>query len=64
MMGGIGHLSRSLGLSIDSLVSIRGVRGDGEPFVLTEGSRDTSWDLWAMMLGAAPFFGVVTEVTL
>ena len=28
-VGGLGHLSRSLGLTIDNIVALKGVRGDG-----------------------------------
>ncbi len=33
-MGGVGHLSRSLGLTLDAIEEIRGFRADGEPFLL------------------------------
>ena len=36
-MGGLGHLSRSLGLTIDSIVALKGVRGDGSVFEVFEG---------------------------
>ena len=37
--GGIGHLSRSLGLTLDHIV-VSGCAGDGSPFVLEEHGQD------------------------
>ena len=62
LMGGIGHLSRSLGLTLDHIVALRGVRADGKPFVLDEHGQDAK--AWMWLRGAAPFLGVVTEATL
>ena len=62
LMGGIGHLSRSLGLTLDHIVALRGVRADGTPFVLNEDDHDSK--VWMWLRGAAPFLGVVTEATL
>ena len=62
LMGGIGHLSRSLGLTLDHIVALRGVRADGTPFVLEEHGQDAK--AWMWLRGAAPFLGVVTEATL
>ena len=62
LMGGIGHLSRSLGLTLDHIVALRGVRADGTPFVLDEHGQDAK--AWVWLRGAAPFLGVVTEATL
>ena len=62
LMGGIGHLSRSLGLTLDNVVALRGVRADGTPFVLNEDEHDTK--AWKWLRGAAPFLAVVTEATL
>ena len=39
-MGGLGHLSRSLGLTIDNIVALKGVRGDGSVFEVFEGCSD------------------------
>lgn len=62
LMGGIGHLSRSLGLTLDNIVALRGVRADGTPFVLEEHGQDAK--AWMWLRGAAPFLAVVTEATL
>ena len=62
LMGGIGHLSRSLGLTLDNIVALRGVRADGTPFVLEGNGQDPR--AWMWLRGAAPFLGVVTEATL
>ena len=62
LMGGIGHLSRSLGLTLDNIVALRGVRADGTPFVLNEDDHDSK--SWMWLRGAAPFLAVVTEATL
>ena len=60
LTGGVGPLTRRYGLAIDRLLQIRGAWGNGDPFVLTP-----SDDLhWRALCGAAPFFAVVTEVTL
>ena len=58
LMGGIGHLSRSLGLTLDHIVALRGVRADGMPFVLDEDGQDAK--AWMWLRGAAPFLAVVT----
>ncbi|KZR85350.1 6-hydroxy-D-nicotine oxidase [Synechococcus sp. MIT S9509] len=62
LMGGIGHLSRSLGLTLDSIVALRGVRADGTPFVLQGEAQDPK--SWRLLRGAAPFLAVITEATL
>ncbi len=62
LMGGIGHLSRSLGLTLDSIVALRGVRADGTPFVLRGDGQDPI--AWRLLRGAAPFLAVITEATL
>lgn len=61
-MGGIGYLSRSLGLTLDNVLALRGVRGDGETFALSSKGEDASG--WRFLLGAAPFLAVITEATL
>ena len=58
-MGGIGHLSRSLGLTIDSIHALSGVRPDGEKFRITSATSDQ--ELWVMMRGGALFLAVITE---
>lgn len=62
MMGGIGHLSRSYGLTLDCIEVIRGVRADGGLFTLAAGHTDP--DAWRLLRGAAPFLAVVTDVTM
>ena len=60
LTGGIGPLARTNGLAIDRLLQICGVWGNGDPFVL-----DRSDDRhWRALCGAAPFLGVVTEVSM
>ena len=61
-MGGLGHLSRSLGLTIDNIVALKGVRGDGSVFEVFEGCADPI--AWHWLRGAAPFLAVITEATL
>ena len=61
-MGGLGHLSRSLGLTIDNIVALKGVRGDGSVFEVFEGCSDPI--AWHWLRGAAPFLAVITEATL
>lgn len=64
LQGGIGYLTRSLGLTIDRIKYIRGIRiSDGESF---EASGDTErMSLpWRLLRGAAPFLAIITEVAL
>ncbi len=60
-MGGIGHLSRSLGLTLDHVEALRGVTAQGEPFAITASSRPGAVDL---LRGGAVFLAVITEATL
>ena len=60
LTGGIGPLARTHGLAIDQLLQMRGVWGNGDPFVLDR-SDDTRW---RALCGAAAFLAVVSEVTL
>ena len=62
LMGGIGHLSRILGLTIDAIEELHGFRSNGEPFKLTATTGEH--EDWKLMRGAAIFLGVVTEATL
>ena len=62
MMGGLGHLSRSHGLTLDCIESISGVRADGELFTLEAGGANP--EQWRLLRGAALFLAVITEVTL
>lgn len=61
-MGGVGHLSRSLGLTIDAIEKIRGVRTDGQPFTISASSGDSQ--MWTLLRGGAIFLAIVTEITL
>jgi len=61
-MGGIGHLSRSLGLTVDHIEELRGVTAQGQPFRLTAADGDR--ELWTLLRGAAIFLVVITEATL
>ena len=67
LTGGMGPLSRRHGLAIDQLQRIRGVWGNGDPFELSCPSDDSSAEQrlqWRGLCGAAPFLGVVTDVTI
>lgn len=61
-MGGIGHLSRSLGLTLDHIEELRGVTASGQPFAIT--AADSDQELWMLLRGAAVFLAVITEATL
>lgn len=61
LRGGIGHLSRSEGLTLDQIVEINFISAIGEQKILQSGSNDY---LWRALRGAAPRFGVVSEVVL
>lgn len=60
LLGGIGHLSRSLGLSIDNIISLRMALASGD---IVDLSEETNRDIFTSALGAAPCFGVVLEIT-
>ena len=62
-MGGLGHLSRSFGLTLDCVEALRGVRADGERFEIRADQADGS-EAWRLLRGAAPFLAVITEATL
>ncbi len=62
-MGGIGHLSRSFGLTLDWVEALQGVRADGERFEIRADQADGS-EIWRLLRGAAPFLAVITEATL
>lgn len=61
-MGGIGHLSRSLGLTLDHVESLRGVTAQGEPFISSATEPDQ--ELWSLLRGGAIFLAVISEATL
>ena len=56
--GGVGHLRRKYGLSIDSLISVDIVTADGQ---LRRASSDENDDLFWAVCGAGSNFGVVTS---
>lgn len=61
-MGGVGHLSRSHGLTLDGIEELRGYTLNGERLVLRADGPDP--EAWLLMRGAAVFLAVVTEATL
>lgn len=62
--GGVGCLTRSVGLTLDHLVAVELVLPSGDVVHLSEESAGTEADLWWAVRGAAPAFGVVTSVVL
>ncbi|GLV85442.1 oxidoreductase [Streptomyces lavendulae subsp. lavendulae] len=59
--GGIGYLTRSLGLTVDHLVGAELVLPSGDVVRLSERSAGEEADLWWAVRGAAPYVGVVTS---
>ncbi|MVU75826.1 FAD-binding protein [Nocardia sp. ET3-3] len=59
--GGIGYLTRSLGLTLDHLVEVELVVATGDVVRLSDGSRGEDAELWWAVRGGAPFVGVVTS---
>ncbi len=62
LRGGIGHLTRSEGLSLDYIRKICFISADGEEFELFAGCAYP--ELWNALRGAAPRFGVISWVEL
>ncbi|WP_406863568.1 FAD-binding oxidoreductase [Streptomyces sp. HUAS MG47] len=59
--GGIGHLTRSLGLTVDHLVGVELVLPSGDIVHLSEQSSGDDAELWWAVRGCAPSVGVVTS---
>ena len=67
LTGGISPLSRSQGLAIDQILKINGVWGKGESFEISKPKASSCTEdqlIWKGLCGAAPFLGIVTELTL
>ncbi|SDU49664.1 FAD binding domain-containing protein [Gordonia westfalica] len=62
--GGVGYLTRSVGLTLDHLVEVELILPDGEIVRLYEDSTGDDADLWWAVRGCAPSFGVVTEAVM
>ena len=62
--GGVGYLTRSVGLALDHLVEVELVSPSGEVVTLSERSTGDEADLWWAVRGCAPAFGVVTSVLM
>ena len=63
LTGGISPLSRSQGLAIDRIQAISGFWGNGERFDLCATTDGQSKE-WRGLLGAAPFLGIVTSISM
>ncbi|MFF1560873.1 FAD-binding oxidoreductase [Streptomyces sp. NPDC058279] len=61
--GGVGYLTRSLGLTVDHLVAVQLVLPSGDIVRLSERSSGAEADLWWAVRGGAPCVGVVTSAT-
>ena len=67
LTGGISPLSRSQGLAIDQILAIKGVWGNGKCFNISKPTKSSSSNehlIWRGLCGAAPFLGIVTNITL
>ncbi|BAH50661.1 FAD-binding oxidoreductase [Rhodococcus opacus] len=62
--GGVGYLTRSLGLTLDQLLEVELVLPSGEVVHLSDASTGDEADLWWAVRGCAPCFGVVTSAVL
>lgn len=62
--GGVGYLTRSVGLTLDHLVEVELVLPSGDVVRLSDASTGTESDLWWAVRGCAPAFGVVTSAVL
>jgi FAD/FMN-containing dehydrogenase len=64
LTGGMGPLSRSQGLALDSIKAIEGFWGTGESFALSADESAGDSRRWRALMGAAPFLAVVTRLRL
>ena len=65
LQGGVGHLTRSLGLALDAIHSLQMVTAEAEVVNLSRDSPEPELkELFWAAVGCAPNFGVVTSVTL
>lgn len=62
--GGVGYLTRSVGLALDYLVEVELVLPDGEIVRLSDDSQGEEAELWWAVRGCAPCFGIVTSAVL
>jgi FAD/FMN-containing dehydrogenase len=62
--GGVGFLTRSLGLTLDHLVWVELVLPSGDVVRLSGDSTGADAELWWAVRGCAPSFGVVTRAAL
>ncbi len=62
--GGVGYLTRDVGLTLDQLVEVEIVLPGGRIATLSQESAGEDADLWWAVRGCAPPFGVVTSVTM
>ena len=61
LLGGMGHLSRSLGLAVDNILSLEVMLPSGKVVNATSGSER---ELFVAMCGAGPCFGIALSITL
>jgi len=65
LTGGVSPLSRTYGLAIDNIESIKGFLGNGRFISLKKNQINTEEQLiWEAIKGAAPFFSIITEIEL
>tara|TARA_B100001109_G_scaffold48661_2_gene39228 strand:- start:73 stop:1314 length:1242 start_codon:yes stop_codon:yes gene_type:complete len=64
LTGGMGPLSRSQGLAVDSITAIEGIWGSGESFSFSEDQTTVDGRRWRGLMGASPFLAVVTRLRL
>ncbi len=61
--GGVGYLTRSLGLTVDFIEEVELVVPGGATYTLSDASTGDEAELWWGVRGCAPSFGVVTSAT-